>query len=56
MATNVAEEMKGSAGLLVSISVMTPRFEDEKWLRIMKEIEQEIDFKAWPTAFEKQNL
>lgn len=47
------KEMKDSIGLPIGISVMTPAFEDEKCLRVMKEIEKGIDFKARPTAFEQ---
>lgn len=53
-ATMTAKLMEGSAGLPIGISVMTPAFQDEKCLRVMKEIEGLVDFKAEPTAFEKQ--
>ena len=56
MATNVAKEMVGSAGLPMSISVMTPGFEDEKCLRVMKEIEKEVNFNGRPNAFEKHTF
>ena len=44
--------MKNSVGLPMSVSVMTPAFQDEKCLRVMKEIERLVDFKEKPTAFE----
>lgn len=52
MSSNIAEEMKDSAGLPMSISVMTPGYEDEKCLRVMKLIEKEVNFQARPTAFQ----
>jgi len=45
--------MKNSAGMPLSISVMTPAWHDEKCLRVMKEIERLSDFKERPTAFEE---
>jgi len=51
MASNIAAEMENSAGLPMSISVMTAGFEDEKCLRVMKEIEKQVKFQARPTAF-----
>jgi fatty acid amide hydrolase len=45
--------MKGSEGMPLSVQVMTPAFQDEKCLRVMKEIESLVNFKARPTAFEK---
>jgi Asp-tRNA(Asn)/Glu-tRNA(Gln) amidotransferase A subunit family amidase len=35
------------------VQVMTPAFQDEKCLRVMKEIESLVNFTARPTAFEK---
>jgi Asp-tRNA(Asn)/Glu-tRNA(Gln) amidotransferase A subunit family amidase len=52
MSKYAAEEMKGSAGLPMSISIMAGGFEDEKCLRVMKEIEKGVNFSARPTAFE----
>ena len=54
MSTFVAQEMVGSAGLPMSISVMTPAYEDEMCLRVMKEIEKGVNFQARATAFEKK--
>ena len=45
--------MKDSAGLPIAVSVMTPAFQDEKCLRVMKEIETLVGFKETPTAFEQ---
>ncbi|CAB9507550.1 Glutamyl-tRNA(Gln) amidotransferase subunit A [Seminavis robusta] len=45
--------MKNSEGMPLSVSVMTPAFEDEKCLRVMKEIERLVDFKAEPSAYKK---
>lgn len=44
--------MKNSAGMPISVQVMTPAFQDEKCLRVMKEIERLVDFREKPTAFE----
>jgi fatty acid amide hydrolase len=52
MSKYAAEEMKGSAGLPMSISIMAAGFEDEKCLRVMKEIEKGVNFTAKPKAFE----
>jgi len=52
MSVYANQEMKGSAGLPMSISVMAPLFEDEKCLRVMKEIEKGVNFECKPTAFE----
>ena len=46
--------MKDSAGLPMSVSVMTPAFQDEKCLRVMKEIEKFVDFKESPTAYQSR--
>lgn len=53
MAKLIAGEMKGSVGLPINISVLTPNFEDEKCLRVMKEIEQLIKFDAVPNAYKE---
>lgn len=45
--------MPGSAGLPISVSIMTPGFQDEKCLRVMREIETLVNFKDRPTAFGK---
>lgn len=52
MSVYANKEMKGSAGLPMSVSIMAPLFEDEKCLRVMKEIEKGVNFKCRPTAFE----
>lgn len=44
--------MKNSAGMPLSVSVMTPAFQDEKCLRVMKEIERLVPFKEKPRAYE----
>lgn len=43
--------MEGSAGLPLSIAVLTPSFQDEKCLHIMKEIEGLVQFDTEPTAY-----
>ena len=44
--------MKNSAGMPISISVMTPAFQDETCLRVMKEVERVVSFREKATAFE----
>lgn len=56
MSVYAAQEMKGSAGLPMSISIMAPAFEDEKCLRVMKEIEKGVNFECRPTAFEAKTF
>ena len=46
--------MENSAGLPMSVAVMTPAFQDEKCLRVMKEIERSVDFSAEPTAYKQE--
>jgi len=46
-----ANEMKGSAGLPINISVLTPAYKDETCLRVTKEVERVVDFKERPTAY-----
>jgi Asp-tRNA(Asn)/Glu-tRNA(Gln) amidotransferase A subunit family amidase len=46
-----AKEMKGSAGMPINISVLAPAYKDETCLRVMKEIETAVDFKARATAY-----
>ena len=43
--------MKDSVGMPLSISVMTPAFQDEKCLRVMKEIERLVNFEEKPTDY-----
>ena len=43
--------MKNSAGMPLSVSVMTPAFQDEKCLRVMKEVERIVRFTATPQAY-----
>jgi Asp-tRNA(Asn)/Glu-tRNA(Gln) amidotransferase A subunit family amidase len=45
--------MHGSAGLPMSVAVMTPAFQDEKCLSVMKEVERVIGFSARPTAYKE---
>jgi len=42
--------MKNSEGLPIAVQVMTPAFQDEKCLRVMREIESLVDFKDKPKA------
>ena len=51
MSVYANQEMKDSAGLPMSVSVMTPLYEDEMCLRVMKEIEKGIKFDCSPEAF-----
>jgi fatty acid amide hydrolase len=51
MADLVQQVMKESAGLPLSVSVMTPSFQDEKCLRAMKEVERVVQFKHEPIAY-----
>lgn len=48
-----ASLMEESAGLPISVSVMTPAFQDEKCLRVMREIESLVNFDKKPAAFER---
>lgn len=43
--------MKGSARMPLSINVMTPSFQDEKCLRVMKEVELVVKFNKEPVAY-----
>lgn len=43
--------MEGSAGLPMSVAIMTPAFQDEQCLGIMKEVERVVNFTARPTAY-----
>ena len=45
--------MVGSAGLPVSLSIMTPLFQDEKCLRVMKEVEGLAKFDKEPVAYKE---
>ena len=56
MSVYADQEMKGSVGLPMSISVMTPLYEDEKCLRVMKEIEKGVSYECRPTAFEAKTF
>jgi fatty acid amide hydrolase len=46
--------MQNSAGLPMSVQVMAPAFQDEKCLRIMKEVETLAGFTAKPMAYKKE--
>lgn len=56
MSSYIAQELQGSAGLPMSISVMAAGFEDEQCLRVMKEIEKGVSFQARPKAFEAKTF
>ena len=43
--------MEGSSGLPISVSVMTPAFQDETCLKIMRDIEEAANFTAEPKAY-----
>jgi fatty acid amide hydrolase len=51
MAKLAMKSMEKSAGLPMSVSVMTPAFQDERCLRVMKEVERVVAFSAEPTAY-----
>lgn len=51
LARFAAQEMKGSAGLPISISVLTPAYKDETCLRVMKEVEKVVGFNERPNAY-----
>ena len=53
MSSYIAQEMKDSAGLPISVSVMTPAYQDELCLRVMREIEKGVNFTARPKAWEQ---
>jgi len=53
IANFAADTMKESAGLPVSVAVMTPGYQDENCLRVMKEIEQIIKFESEPLAYKE---
>mmetsp|Transcript_34149 Transcript_34149/g.50185 ORF Transcript_34149/g.50185 Transcript_34149/m.50185 type:complete len:617 (+) Transcript_34149:99-1949(+) len=50
-AKKAAIVMEGSAGLPVSVAVMTPAFQDEKCLGIMKEVESVVKFDEEPKEY-----
>jgi Asp-tRNA(Asn)/Glu-tRNA(Gln) amidotransferase A subunit family amidase len=43
--------MEKSAGLPISVSIMTPKFRDETCLRVMREVESATQFKAKAKAY-----
>ena len=43
--------MRGSAGLPVSVAVLTPPFHDEMCLRVMREVESAVQFTYEPTNY-----
>jgi len=53
MANLSAEVMSKSVGLPLNVAVMTPEYQDENCLRIMKEIEKIIKFDSEPSAYKK---
>ena len=52
-ATNAQKCMKDSAGLPVSVAVLTPPFRDEMCLRVMKEVESVTKFEHKPKDYLK---
>ena len=56
MANLSAEVMNKSAGLPMNVAVMTPEYQDENCLRIMKEIEKIVKFDSEPSAYKKGQL
>jgi fatty acid amide hydrolase len=51
LATLADKVMQNSAGCPLGVSIMTPAFQDEKCLRVMKEVERLVEFKEEPTAY-----
>ena len=50
-AKKAQECMEGSAGMPLSVAVMTEMYRDEKCLRVMKEVERVVEFDEVPTAY-----
>ena len=50
----VSKNMKGCAGMPMSVSIMTPLYRDEVCLRVMKEVETVVQFTEQPTAFKEE--
>ena len=53
MADVVRQVMQNSAGMPLSVSVMTPRFQEEKCLRVMREVERAVGFDHEPIAYKQ---
>lgn len=53
LASLAGKVMMNSAGLPLSVAVMTPAFQDEKCLRVMKEVESVVGFSVKPTAYKQ---
>ena len=51
LAKLVQKTMEGSAGLPISVSVMSPAFRDETCLRVMREVERVVNFRVRPQAY-----
>jgi len=51
IAQMVEANIEGSAGMPISVSVMTPAYRDEECLRVMKEVEKVVQFNVKPQAF-----
>mmetsp|Transcript_29057 Transcript_29057/g.41095 ORF Transcript_29057/g.41095 Transcript_29057/m.41095 type:complete len:593 (+) Transcript_29057:239-2017(+) len=47
----IQKVMKQSAGMPLGVNVMTPKHQDEKCLRVMKEVERVVGFNYEPTAY-----
>ena len=56
IAHKACKTMEGSSGLPMSVQVMTPAYEDEKCLRLMKEIEDIASFRDEPTAYRRETI
>jgi fatty acid amide hydrolase len=48
-----AKIMQGSQGMPIGVSVMTPHFQDEKCLAVMKEVERLVNFHEKPEAYKR---
>lgn len=54
MADVVRQVMKKSAGMPLSVNVMAPAFQEEKCLRVMKEVERAVRFDHEPKAYKEE--
>jgi fatty acid amide hydrolase len=46
-----AKIMEGSQGLPIGVAIMTPAFQDEKCLSVMKQVERLVNFQGKPEAY-----
>jgi fatty acid amide hydrolase len=48
-----AKIMQGSDGMPIGVSIMTPAFQDEKCLGVMKQVERLVNFQGKPEAYKQ---